>query len=108
MAGESTDRDLVMGLGYNKWLSHQQVSEAVAQHLAQLQQEHFGLVAQPICRRSAISWVYGIILQNMLKVCFDPTAEFYCLKGINWSTGHYLMHKESIEEKPRQMMLQTS
>lgn len=108
VAGESTDRDLVMGLGYNKWLTHQQVSEAVAQHLAQLHKEHFSGVAQPICRRSAISWVYGIILQNMLKVCFDPNAEFYCLKGINWSTGHYLMHKESIEEKPKQMMLQTS
>ena len=103
VAGESTDRDLVMGLGYNRWLTHQQVSQAVAQHLQQLHQEHFA-TAKPISRRSAISWVYGIILQKMLKVCFDEDTQFYCLKGINWSTGHYLMHKETMEEKPEMML----
>eukprot|EP00438_Fugacium_kawagutii_P001656 Skav236327 [mRNA] locus=scaffold97:208581:210623:- [translate_table: standard] len=111
VAGESTDRDLVMGLGYNRWLSHEQVSAAVSQHLAQLHQEHFGDLAQPISRRSAISWVYGIILQNLLRVCFDPKAQFYCLKGINWSTGHYLMHKETMEESsesPKELLLATS
>lgn len=112
VAGESTDRDLVMGLGYNRWLSHEQVSASVSQHLAQLNQEHFGAALKPISRRSAISWVYGIILQALLRVCFDPKAQFYCFKGINWSTGHYLMHKETIEESPsespKELLLQAS
>ena len=109
VAGESTERDLVMGLGYNRWLTHQEVSMAVSRHLAQLHQEHFGAQAVAISRRTAISWVYGIILQKILKVCFEPTAQFYCLKNINWSTGHYLMHKEIVEEKEmKELLLQPS
>lgn len=109
VAGESTERDLVMGLGYNRWLTHQEVSMAVSRHLAQLHQEHFGAQAVAISRRTAISWVYGIILQKILKVSFEPTAQFYCLKNINWSTGHYLMHKEIVEEKEmKELLLQPS
>ena len=99
VAGESTERDLLMGLGYNKWLSHHEILDAVTKHLAGLEKEHLEEMQAPISRRAAISWVYGIILQTLLEESFHPCTQFYCLKGINWSTGHYLMHKEAIVEK---------
>ncbi|CAK9000097.1 unnamed protein product [Durusdinium trenchii] len=95
VAGEPTERDLVMGLGYNKWLTRDQILEAVTSHLGELDADYIQKW-EPISRRAAISWVYGIILQTLLEELFDANTNFYCFKGINWSTGHYLMHKEKI------------
>ena len=102
VAGESTERDLLMGLGYNRWLRHHEILEAVDAHLRDLQRGHAG--SELVTRRVAISWLYGIILQEILHHCFDTDASFYCLKGINWSTGHYLQHREAL----RQNVLQAS
>ncbi|CAE6940506.1 PYK [Symbiodinium sp. CCMP2456] len=107
VAGESTERDLLMGLGYNRWLAHQEVLEAVNCHLGDLKSRFLNddhPSSEPIPRRVAISWTYGIILQEILKHCFETSASFYCLKGINWSTGHYLQHREGL----RQSLLQIS
>ena len=105
VAGESTERDLLMGLGYNRWLQHQEVLEAVNGHLQDLEHRFLqNAGSQPIPRRVAISWLYGIILQEILQHCFEATSSFYCLKGINWSTGHYLQHREVLQ----QSILQTS
>ncbi|OLP95698.1 Pyruvate kinase [Symbiodinium microadriaticum] len=107
VAGESTERDLLMGLGYNRWLAHQEVLEAVNRHLGELKRRFLHddhPRSEPIPRRVAISWTYGIILQEILKHCFETSASFYCLKGINWSTGHYLQHREGL----RQDLLQIS
>jgi len=107
VAGESTERDLLMGLGYNRWLAHQEVLEAVNCHLGDMKRRFLHddhPRSEPIPRRVAISWTYGIILQEILKHCFETSASFYCLKGINWSTGHYLQHREGL----RQNLLQIS
>ena len=107
VAGESTERDLLMGLGYNRWLQHHEILEAVNCHLDDLNHrflQHGRSESEPIPRRVAISWLYGTILQEILRHCFDESASFYCLKGINWSTGHYLQHRNAL----RHNVLQTS
>ena len=96
VAGESTERDLVMGLGYDRWLSREEILTAVAEHLKKLHKEYLRH-SRPITRRAAISWVYGIILQTLLQHSFDAETSFYCFKGITWSTGHYLMHRETVD-----------
>jgi len=103
VAGESTERDLLMGLGYNRWLKQQDILQAVNEHLTSLGRQ-FLKGSVPIPRRVAISWLYGIILQEILEHCFDKDASFFCLKGINWSTGHYLQHRGALQQE---LVLQT-
>ena len=96
VAGESTERDLVMGLGYNRWHRRDEILTAVEQHLSGLREDYLR-DSKAITRRAAISWVYGIILQTLLQHSFDADTSFYCFKGITWSTGHYLMHRETVD-----------
>ncbi|CAJ1403132.1 unnamed protein product [Effrenium voratum] len=103
VAGESTERDQVLGMGYERWLSRQEILERVSAHLAKLATQ-YSPGAGPVPRRAAISLNYGIILRAVLQRCFHAGSRFYCLKGVNWSTGHYLLHREVLEQSALQQV----
>jgi len=91
VGGESTERDRVMGLGYERLLGRQQILEAMDSHLEALRR---GLVSEaPVPRSVAVGLVYGSVLRALLLGVFAEDATFRCLRGVNWATGHYLLER---------------
>jgi len=93
VGGEPTDRDLSMGLGYERMLTRGGVLAALDRHLAALQPASEN---EPVPRKAAVALVYGTVIKTLLLQAFDENAEFYCVSGVSWATGHYLLSKQVI------------
>lgn len=90
VAGKSSQNDLRMGLGHERFLSRNAVLEAIDQHAAGM------WPADPrtkVQRRVAVALLYCTVMRTMLRHVFSEDAQFYGMSNVNWATGHYLLSK---------------
>jgi len=92
IASDPTERDRTLALGYERRLSRQQIIQALDRHLQKLRPlAHDGA---PVLRPNVVALVYGTVLRALFQEIFDDDADFFCLKGVSWSTGHYLLSRQ--------------
>jgi hypothetical protein len=87
-------RDLGLGLGHERLLSHAEVVNALDLHLSSLTPPPGSGGEAPVPRSTAVALTYGTVLKTLLTESFSEGALFYCLAGVNWATGHYLMTRQ--------------
>lgn len=90
IASNPTERDRTLALGYEQRLSRQQIIQALDRHLQKLR-VHDGA---PVLRPNVVALVYGTVLRALFEEVFDDSADFFCLKGVSWTTGHYLLSRQ--------------
>jgi len=96
VGGQSTDRDMALGLGFDKYLTRAQVLQALNQRLETLKGN-----SEEVSRRETVALVYGTVIREILLRAFSEEASFLCLQGVHWATGHFLLSRDS-EQKHRQ------
>jgi len=92
IAGNATDRDVWIGLGYERLLPKQKIMDALDKHLDVVRPNR-GDISVP--RPAAVAMVYGTVIRTVLNRVFADNVKFYCLNGVNWATGHYLLAKQA-------------
>mmetsp|Transcript_135578 Transcript_135578/g.270482 ORF Transcript_135578/g.270482 Transcript_135578/m.270482 type:complete len:468 (-) Transcript_135578:186-1589(-) len=94
IASDPTERDRSLGLGYERRLNRQQIIQALDRHLQSLRScAHDGA---PVPRPNVVALVYGTVLRALFQEIFDDNADFICLKGVSWATGHYLLSRHML------------
>jgi hypothetical protein len=94
IASDPTERDRSLGLGYERRLNRQQIIQALDRHLQSLRPDaHDGT---PVPRPNVQPLVYGTIIRALFQEIFDDNADFICLKGVSWATGHYLLSRHML------------
>lgn len=88
VGGTRTKRDIAMGLGYEKNLGQPEVLEALDRHLKEMIHE---CGQGPVPRPNAVALVYGTVIRTIISQVFGEGVNFYCLEGVGWATGHYLL-----------------
>jgi len=95
VAGGRTDRDRTMGLGYERFLTRHEVLAALESHMVSLREEAKSSPCR-VPRPVAVALVYGTIIRTMLREVFDDSAKFYCMTGVGWTMGHYLLAAKQV------------
>jgi len=92
IASDPTERDRSLGLGYERRLNRQQIIQALDSHLQSLRScAHDGA---PVPRPNVVALVYGTVLRALFQEIFDDNTDFFCLKGVSWTSGHYLLSRQ--------------
>jgi len=92
VASDPTERDRTLALGYEQRLSRQQIIQALDRHLQKLRP--LAHDDAPVLRPNVVALVYGTVLRALFREIFDDGADFFCLKGVSWTTGHYLLSRQ--------------
>jgi hypothetical protein len=94
IASDPTERDKYMALGYEQRLSRQLIIQALDRHLQSLRPDAHD--STPVPRPNVQPLVYGTIIRALFQEIFDDNADFICLKGVSWATGHYLLSRHML------------
>lgn len=99
IGGESSDRDLALGLGYDRVLAREEVLDALDMQLASLQKKYLpawprtcrasseeGRMPAPSLRMLVEALVYATLMKVLLEKMFTEGASFCCLRSVSWAT----------------------
>lgn len=111
IGGESSDRDLALGLGYERVLVREEVLDALDMQLASIRKKYLPAwprtcpasdeggrmpTSAPSLRMLVEALVYGTIMKVLLENIFAEGASFCCLRSVSWATGHYLLNRDEL------------
>lgn len=93
IAGERSDRDWRMNMGYDRLHSRNEVLRAIQEHAISLwpTDPH-----EPVPRSAAVALLYCTVLRTTLRHAFNEDAFFYGMRSVNWATGHYLLTRQKM------------
>jgi len=92
IADHRPPKDLCLNMGHKRLLPQPEVLAALDRHLSELLpdgDDESALVERPV----VVALVYGTLIRALLTEVFSEDACFYCLTGVDWTTGHYLLSK---------------
>lgn len=91
VGGHDTERDIGLGLSYERAIGRNELLEALELKLSSLQKSIE--MDCKIPRKVVVALVYGTVLKALFSNTFAPNSVFQCLDGVHWATGHYLLDK---------------
>jgi len=81
-----------LGLGLERVLPRSEVLATLEAHLAAERAVCVAAGEGDLPRPAVLALVYGTLLQAILTTLFGEEASFFCVRGIDWTLGHYLKY----------------